>query len=60
MMVFLLPIKPIPMTLYPTMDSLDEVMALAQARVPQVSRNEIVSLLLIYHNTLLKEISKEQ
>lgn len=59
-MVFLLPIKPIPMTLYPTMDSLDEVMALAQARVPQVSRNEIVSLLLIYHNTLLKEISKEQ
>ena len=59
-MVFLLPIKPIPMTLYPTMDSLDEVMALAQARVPQVSRNEIVSLLLIYHNTLLKEISKGQ
>jgi len=59
-MTFLLPIKPVPLSLYPTMNSLDEVMDMAQAKVPQMARNEIVSLLLTYHNTLLQEIAKGQ
>ena len=59
MMGIMTPITPVPMTLYPTMNSLDEVVELAKAKLPGLSRNELLSLLFTYHNTLLKEITKE-
>lgn len=59
-MKFLTPITPVPMTLYPTMNSLDEVVELAKSKAPGISRNDLISLLMTYHNTLLKEIQNNR
>lgn len=52
------PENAIPMTLYPTLGSLKEVIALADSLPAIISKNEIFGLLMIYHNTLLKVLSK--
>ena len=44
------------MPLFPTLDSLQEVVDFAESKLPINSRNDIYTLLMIYHNTLLKEI----
>jgi hypothetical protein len=54
-----LPLKPVPMTLFPTMDSLGEVIDLAMSKQLTYNKNELLSLLMTYHNTLLKTL-KEQ
>ena len=46
------------MSLFPTMDSLDEVIALAKDKHPQDTSNEVVGLLMTYHNTMLKVMSQ--
>jgi len=46
-----------PMNVFPTMGSLQDVVDLAEASLPIVSKNEIVALLAMYHNTLLKELN---
>ena len=48
------------MNLFPTLGSLQEVVNLAESKVPVVSRNEMYSLLMTYHNSLLKVIEDEK
>lgn len=45
--------------LFPTLGSLREVIYLADSKLPITNRNELTSLLMIYHNTLLRVV-KEQ
>lgn len=52
------PIRAVSMSLFPTMDSLDEVIALAKDKHPQDTSNEVVGLLMTYHNTMLKVMSQ--
>ena len=49
-----------PMSLFPTMNSLQEVMDLGMSKMPVNQWNEMHSLLCIYHNTLLKVINNEE
>jgi hypothetical protein len=51
-------LKPVPMSLYPTMNSLQEVVNLATSRIPVVHQNEMISILMVYQNTLLKQLEK--
>lgn len=46
-----------PKPLYPTLGSLQEVLDLANSKTPINQWNEVHSLLMTYHNTLLKELS---
>ena len=48
------------MNLFPTLDSLQEAVNLAESKVPVVSRNEMYSLLMTYHNSLLKALDDEE
>lgn len=48
-----------PMSLYPTMDSLQSVMAYAQAKLPINCWNDLHSILMIHQNTLIKVIEGE-
>lgn len=52
-------IRAVPMGLFPTMGSLQEVVDYADAQLPVMSRNALCGLLMIYHNTLLK-VLKDQ
>ena len=45
-----------PRQLFPTLGSLNEVIDYADSKVPVTSKNEMYSLLMIYHNTLLKTL----
>lgn len=54
------PLRAVVMGIAPTMNSLDEVLALAKSKLPITCPNELVTLLFTYHNTLLKEIKNEQ
>ena len=49
-------ISPVPMGIFPTMDSLQDVVEYAQTKVPVESKNEMTGILMTYHNTLLKVI----
>ena len=51
-------IKPEYHSLYPTMDSLDEVVVLAQNEFPPEYKNMLFTVLMTYHNTLLNEVKK--
>ena len=46
------------MPVFDTLNSLQEVLDLAESRLPIVSKNELHTLLLTYHNTLLKQLEK--
>lgn len=50
------PLRAVPMSLFPTMGSLDEVMEMAQAKLTTVDRNELHAIFMSYHNTLLAQI----
>ena len=41
------------MNLFPTLGSLQEVVDLAESKLPISDKNEMFSLLMSYHNTLL-------
>jgi hypothetical protein len=48
------PILAVPMALFPTLGSLQEVVDLANSMLPITSKNDMFSLLMTYHNTMLK------
>lgn len=48
-----------PLTVFPTRDSLDDVVREAEARAP-IQVDDVYPLLATYHNTLLNLLSKEQ
>jgi len=49
-----------PMSLYPTMESLTDVIKYGESKVPLTTANAVFSLLMVYHNTLLDQIAKEK
>lgn len=51
-------LAPVPQNVFPTMDSLQDVVEYAEAKVPVESKNEITGILMIYHNTFLKVINR--
>ena len=51
-------LRAVPMGLFPTFDSLQAVVSYADSRLPLAHKNEIYSLLMIYHNSLLKTLEK--
>lgn len=54
------PFQPAFMNLYPAMNSVEEVIALALSKIPVTHQNEMVSILMTYHNTLMKEIHNDK
>jgi hypothetical protein len=54
------PIRAVHMGLFPTLGSLQEVVDLADSKLPIKNRNELTTLLMIYHNTLLKQLQVAQ
>lgn len=51
-------LRAVPMSVFPTAASLDEAMDTAIAATPVVSKNEMRTLIMTYHNTLLAEVNK--
>ena len=49
-------LRAVPMNLFPTMGSLQEVVELAESKIPITNRNELFSLLMTFQNTLLQEL----
>lgn len=52
------PLRAVVMSLFPTLGSLNEVMALAESKLPITNTNELHALLFTYHNTLIQELQK--
>lgn len=52
-------VKPILMNLYPVMDSPTEAIKYAESKVPVETPNEMFTLLMIYHNSLLAQIARD-
>lgn len=52
-------IRPVSMTLFPTMGSLQEVLDFAESKLPITCKNDIHSLLMTYQNTLLSILEQE-
>lgn len=50
-------LRAVPMTLFPVMDSLQDVVDYAESRLPISTKNELVTTLMVYQNTLLKQLS---
>ena len=50
-------VRPEHMSLYPTMDSVTEAISFIEQQAPLSTPNEIFSALMVYHNTLLKQLS---
>lgn len=48
-----LAIPPAPKPVFPTMGSLQEVIDLAESRLPITNKNDLTAILATYHNTLL-------
>lgn len=53
------PLRAVPMGLFPTMGSLQEVLDYAETKVPVTSRNDLYALLMTYHNTLLHSLKTD-
>jgi hypothetical protein len=53
------PIRAVPMNLFPTMDSLNDAVALAKLQLPITTEHALVTLLMTYHNTLLASLKKD-
>ena len=45
-------------TLFPTFDSLEEVLAYADAKMPKEHHNDLYAILMAYSNTLIKVMHK--
>lgn len=54
------PIRAVPMNLFPTMDSLNEVVAVAKLQLPITHEQSLITLLMTYHNTLLAAVNRQQ
>jgi hypothetical protein len=51
------PLRAVHMGLFPTLGSLQEVVDFSESKLPITDKNEMFSLLMTYHNTLLKQVS---
>jgi len=49
-------LRAVPMNLFPTLGSLQEVVDLAESKLPISDKNEMFSLLMTFQNTLLNEL----
>lgn len=47
------PIRAVPMNIFPTLTTLEEVVALAKSQLPIMDEQQLVTVLMTYHNTLL-------
>ena len=47
-------LRPVHLGLFPTMDSLDSVVDMGISQLPINTPNQLVTVLMTYHNTLLK------
>jgi hypothetical protein len=52
------PLRAVHMSLFPAMDSLDEAMNYCCAQLPVQDRQKLVTLLMIYQNTLINNLEK--
>ena len=52
--------RALPMSLYPTMGSIQEVIALAESKLPITDSNEMYSLLMTMQNTLIKYLTTKE
>ena len=50
-------LRAVPMGLFPTLGSLQECVDYADSKLPITDKNDLFSLLMTYHNTLLKVAS---
>lgn len=48
---------PVAMDVFPTFGSLQEVVDFAESKLPVADKNEMFSILMTYHNTLLKALN---
>lgn len=53
-------IRAVPMTLFPTLGSLQEVVDMASSQLPLANKNTVLSVLMTYHNTLLLQQLKDK
>ena len=51
-------LRAVRMSLFPTLNNLDEAMQYAQSKFPDSSRNDLYSVLMTYQNTLLSQMSQ--
>ena len=52
-------LKPTASPMYPTAATLDEAYAIIKAKLPIENSIELKAAIMLYHNTLLKELSDE-
>ena len=45
--------------IYPTLDSLPAVLALADSKIPIINKNDLYVLLMIFQNTLIQAIKEK-
>lgn len=50
-------VPPVGLSIYPTLDSLQQVYDLADSSLPILTKNSLRALLGVFHNTLLKQLS---
>lgn len=49
-------LRAVPMTVFPTADSLQSVVDMGCSQLPISDKNVLINILMTYHNTLLKEM----
>lgn len=52
--------RPVHLALFPVLDNLNAVVDLGISQLPIMTPNALVSLLGVYHNTLIKQLSETQ
>lgn len=53
-------VRPVPMPVYPTFTSLQDVLDYSESKLPILGRNDLKSILFTYHNTLLAQIAAQE
>lgn len=48
------------MSLFPSMDSLDDAVHYCKSQMPVADSQKMIGLLMIYHNTLLDQLHQEK
>lgn len=51
-------LRPVRMTLFPTLDSLNAVIDLGLSQLPINTPNALIGILMTYHNSLLKQVEE--
>ena len=47
-------------SLFPTLDSVEAVVAMANAQLPIMTSNQLIAVLQVYANTLLNEVENKE